>query len=60
MDEQEAETGVGESLGSLVDSGFIAEPLEEDGKGWTTYTTTYDDNFGHLRFESRESVLSEF
>jgi hypothetical protein len=50
-DKQEAETGISESLGSLVDSRFIAEPLEEDGKRWAGYTTAYDDDFGHLGFE---------
>lgn len=59
-DKQEAETGVGESLGPLVDGRFIAEPLEEDGKRWPGYTTAYDDDFGHLRFESRERALSGF
>jgi hypothetical protein len=52
-DKQEAEAGVGKSLGSLVDGGFEAEPLEEDGKRWTGYTTAYDNDFGHLHLESR-------
>lgn len=59
-DKQEAETGVGESLGPLVDDGFIAELLKEDGKRWTAHTAAYDDDFGHLRFELRERVLPEF
>ena len=58
---QEAEAGVGKLLGPLVDDGFESEPLEEYGKRWTSHTTAYDDNFGHLAFLNYASAYrSEF
>lgn len=59
-DKQEAEAGIGKSLGSLVDDGFEAEPFEEDGKRWTGHTAAYDDHFGHLRLSHAKRVLSKF
>ena len=51
MDKQDAETSVGKLLGSLIDDGFESEPFEEYGKRWTSHTTAYDDDFGHMRFQ---------
>ena len=59
-DKQEAEAGVGKTLGSLVDDGFEAELSEEDGKRWTSHTAAYDDDFGHLRLSHAKRVLSKF
>ena len=50
-DEQEAEASVGKLLCSLVDDGLESELVEEYGKGWTSHTTTNDDDFGHMRFQ---------
>jgi hypothetical protein len=59
-DKQEAEAGVGKTLGSLVDDGFEAELSEEDGKRWTSHTAAYDDDFGHLCLSHAKRVLSKF
>ncbi len=59
-DKQEAEAGVGKTLGSLVDDGFEVELFEEDGKRWTSHTAAYDDDFGHLRLSHAKRVLSKF
>ena len=46
-DKQEAETGIGEPLGPLIDNGIETELLEEYGESWAGYTAAYDNYFDH-------------